>query len=51
MPREISLGIMEQSLMRQEVINDRETAEIKEIFDRVTHVEGKYLKPSEGGNP
>lgn len=47
MPREISLGIMEQSLMRQEVINDRETAEIKEIFDRVTHVEGKYLKTLE----
>lgn len=47
MPRKISLGIMEQSLMRQEVVNDRETAEIKAVLDQVTHVEGKYLKTLE----
>ena len=37
------MGIMEQSLMRQETISEAETAEIKEIFDHVTHVAGKYL--------
>jgi len=34
---------MEQSVMRQENINEQETAEIKKILDQVTHVEGKYL--------
>ncbi len=43
MAKKVSLGIMEQSLMRQETITEAETAEIKEIFDHVTHVEGKYL--------
>ncbi len=43
MAKKVSLGIMEQSLMRQEAISEAETAEIKEIFSHVTHVEGKYL--------
>ena len=47
MAKKVSLGIMEQPVMRQETINEKETAEIKEIFDHVTHVEGKYLKTLE----
>lgn len=43
MEKVISLGIMEQPVMRKESISDEEKAEIKNIFDRVTHVEGKYL--------
>ena len=43
MAKKVSLGIMEQSTMRQENIDEKETAEIKEILGRVTHVEGKYL--------
>ena len=43
MARNVSLGIMEQSVMRQETINAEEEAQIKEVFDHVTHVEGKYL--------
>ncbi len=43
MAKKVSLGIMEQSLMRQETITEGEAAEIKKIFDHVTHVEGKYL--------
>ena len=34
---------MEQKLMRKENISEEETEKIGEIFNRVTHVEGKYL--------
>jgi uncharacterized protein (UPF0276 family) len=44
MAKKVSLGVMEQSIMRQETISEKEAAEIREVFDRVTHVEGKYLK-------
>ena len=43
MAKKVSLGIMEQSVMRQETINEQEKAEIKAVLDHVTHVEGKYL--------
>ena len=43
MAMNVSLGIMEQSAMRQETISEQETADIREILSRVTHVEGKYL--------
>ena len=43
MAQNISLGIMEQAVMRQESINEQEKAQIKQILDHVTHVEGKYL--------
>jgi len=43
MGKTVSLGIMEQPLMRQDTINEDEEAQIKEILDHVTHVEGKYL--------
>ncbi len=43
MGKNVSVGIMEQPVMRQETINEQEEREIKEIFDNVTHVEGKYL--------
>jgi len=43
MAKTVSVGIMEQSVMRQETIGAAEEAEIKKIFDNVTHVEGKYL--------
>ena len=43
MAKKVSLGIMEQPLMRQETISEQEEAEIRGVFDRVTHVEGKYL--------
>ena len=43
MAKTVSLGIMEQSVMRQESINAEETSQIKGILDQVTHVEGKYL--------
>ncbi len=44
MEKKVSLGIMEQSVMRKESINTEEINEIKRILDQVTHVEGKYLK-------
>ncbi len=43
MAKNVSLGIMEQPVMRQESINEQEEKEIKEILEHVTHVEGKYL--------
>lgn len=43
MEKQISLGLMEQPVMRKESINKQEEAEIKEVLDRVTHIEGKYL--------
>jgi uncharacterized protein (UPF0276 family) len=43
MAKKVSLGIMEQAVMRQDAINSEEEAEIKKILDHVTHVEGKYL--------
>lgn len=43
MAKTVSLGIMEQPVMRQETISEKEKAEITEVFDCVTHVEGKYL--------
>ena len=41
--KRISLGLMEQPVMRQKEINEEEKEKIKEILDCVTHVEGKYL--------
>ncbi len=43
MEKVISLGLMEQPVMRQETISDQEETEIRQILDHVTHVEGKYL--------
>ena len=43
MAKKVSLGIMEQPVMRQESINENEEAEIRKILDEVTHVEGKYV--------
>jgi len=43
MAKALSLGIMEQPVMRQESINQTEQAEISHVFDQVTHVEGKYV--------
>ena len=43
MAKNVSLGIMEQPVMRQESINEQEAADIAKIFEHVTHVEGKYL--------
>jgi len=43
MAKKVSLGIMEQPVMRQETLSGEEEKQIKEIFDHVTHVEGKYL--------
>ena len=43
MEKVVSLGIMEQPVMRKESISKEEEAEIKQILDQVTHVEGKYL--------
>ena len=47
MAKKVSLGIMEQSVMRQENISEAEKLEIKDVLDHVTHVEGKYLKTLE----
>ncbi|MCD5390652.1 DUF692 domain-containing protein [candidate division NPL-UPA2 bacterium] len=43
MEKQISLGLMEQPIMRKQSISEQEEAEIREVFNRVTHVEGKYL--------
>ena len=43
MAKQISLGIMEQAVMRQEAIDENERAEIKHVVGQVTHVEGKYI--------
>ena len=43
MEKVISLGLMEQPVMRKETISKEEETEIRNVFDHVTHVEGKYL--------
>jgi len=43
MAKRVSVGIMEQPVMRQKSVSKEEEEKIKEIFDHVTHVEGKYL--------
>lgn len=43
MAKKISLGIMEQPVMRQESVSAEEEEEIRKILGHVTHVEGKYL--------
>ena len=43
MAKNISLGIMEQPVMRQEEIDPGQERQIVTIFDNVTHVAGKYL--------
>jgi len=43
MAKRVSLGIMEQSVMRKESIGADEEQQIRDILDHVTHVEGKYL--------
>jgi len=43
MEKTISLGVMEQKNMRQETLSEKDEAEIRELCNRVTHVEGKYL--------
>ena len=43
MAQKVSLGIMEQKIMRQESVSSEEEAQIKAVLDHVTHVEGKYL--------
>ena len=43
MGSKVSLGIMEQPVMRQETVTAEQEAVIKNILDHVTHVEGKYL--------
>ncbi len=43
MPKQVSLGIMEQPVMRKDSIDENEEKQIKEILAHVTHVEGKYL--------
>ena len=43
MAQKVSLGIMEQSVMRKESIDKGEEEQIREILGHVTHVEGKYL--------
>jgi uncharacterized protein (UPF0276 family) len=43
MAKRVSVGIMEQPLMRQKSISKEDEDRIRLIFDHVTHVEGKYL--------
>jgi uncharacterized protein (UPF0276 family) len=43
MAKSVSLGIMEQPVMRKAALSADEEKQIREIFARVTHVEGKYL--------
>ena len=43
MAAEISLGLMEQPVMRQETLTEAEEQEVRGILSRVDHVEGKYL--------
>ena len=43
MPADISLGLMEQPVMREETLTEEEERYVQDILSRVTHVEGKYL--------
>ena len=43
MAKKVSLGIMEQAVMRQKTVSTEEEAQIKAVLAQVTHVEGKYL--------
>lgn len=43
MGKKISLGIMEQPVMRKQNLTSSEEEEIKRIFEHITHLEGKYL--------
>ena len=43
MAKNVSLGIMEQPVMRKATISADEEKQVREILARVTHVEGKYL--------
>ncbi len=43
MEKRVSLGLMEQPVMRKETVSKQEEAGMRAVFDRVTHIEGKYL--------
>lgn len=43
MQKTVSLGIMEQPIMRQEFITNSQQLKIAEVFENVTHIAGKYF--------
>lgn len=43
MAQKVSVGIMEQAVMRQKSISGEEEAEIKNVLEHVTHFEGKHF--------
>jgi len=43
MEKTVSLGVMEQPIMRKETLTQEELSLVEEIFTQITHLEAKYL--------